>query len=380
MGERSVAAIFYMFCWTAHDKHWQQQLICRQPLSMSSAAAKGIEGVSMLRQSTTPPVWDVKHLRIATDAARIALWSWNVDTDEIALDERSHRLWGLPISDGFVTFEGLSSRIHPEDLDRVRAAFCSTREIFGDYELDFRILHDGEIRWVAARGRGDDEGIVGRIMFGVFIDVTERKIAEESRELLAGEMSHRVKNLFAIASALTHIAARSATTTDEMAQDITKRLNALGLAHELIRPSLSEQKKAISIGELLTALLAAYDDRGMVGGRIRLDLPAILVGEASITTLALVIHELATNSIKYGSLSSASGTVDISGSVDGSEIMIIWTEKGGPPVSVSRGVAGFGSKLVHTSIANQLGGFINFQWPSEGAIITLSVSKAKLEA
>ena len=97
--------------------------------------------------------------------------------------------------DGFVTFETLSARIHPEDLDRVRAAFASTREIFGDYELDFRILHNGDIRWIAARGRGDDEGIIGRIMFGVFIDVTERKIAEESRELLAGEMSHRVKNL-----------------------------------------------------------------------------------------------------------------------------------------------------------------------------------------
>jgi two-component sensor histidine kinase len=349
-------------------------------LPQAENAAERTKGVSMPRQSTTPPIWDVKHLRIATDAARIALWSWNVDTDEIALDERSHRLWGLPITDGFVTLEALSARIHPEDLDRVRAAFSSTREIFGDYELDFRILHNREIRWVAARGRGDDEGIVGRIMFGVFIDVTERKLAEESRELLAGEMSHRVKNLFAIASALAQIASRSAATTDEMARDITKRLSALGMAHELIRPSLRDQKKALCISELLAALLAAYDDRGVVGGRIRLDVPRIMVGEASITTLALVIHELATNSIKYGSLSSASGTVDIACSVDGGEVIIIWTEKGGPAVSVSRGLAGFGSKLVHTSIAGQLGGFISFEWPREGAIVTLRVSKAKLEA
>ena len=109
----------------------------------------------MSRQSTTPPVWDAKHLRIATDAARIALWSWNVDTDEIALDERSHLLWGLPLQDGFVTFETLSARIHPEDLDRVRAAFASTREMFGAYELEFRILNSGSIRWIAARGRGE---------------------------------------------------------------------------------------------------------------------------------------------------------------------------------------------------------------------------------
>src|SRR5436190_20971750 len=181
----------------------------------------------MARQSTSPPVWDARHLRIAADAAGVALWSWNVDTDEIALDERAHRLWGVPTSNGLVTFEALSARIHPEDLDRVRAAFTATREILGSYEVDFRILDNNEIRWVSARGRGDDEGIVGRIMFGVFLDVTERKMAEESRELLAKEMSHRVKNLFAIASALTRIASRSATTTEDMARDVTQRLKAL---------------------------------------------------------------------------------------------------------------------------------------------------------
>ena len=69
---------------------------------------------------------------------------------------------------------------------------------------------------------------LGRVMFGVFLDVTPRKQAEETREMLAAEMSHRVKNLFAIAAALTAIAARSAATTTEMARDLTQRLTALG--------------------------------------------------------------------------------------------------------------------------------------------------------
>jgi PAS domain-containing protein len=163
----------------------------------------------MHRDSTTPPVWDTNRLRIATDAAGVALWSWNVDTDEIALDERAHVMWGVPKDNALVDFETLSARIHPEDLDRVRAAFSATRQVLGGYELDFRILQHGEVRWISARGRGEDQGIVGRIMFGIFLDVSERKLAEEAREMLAGEMSHRVKNLFAIASALTEIAARS---------------------------------------------------------------------------------------------------------------------------------------------------------------------------
>jgi PAS domain-containing protein len=122
-------------------------------------------------------VWDVDKLRIATDAAGIALWSWNVDTDQLELDERGHVLWAVP-NNGTITFETLSSRIHPEDLDRVRAAFAATRDMLGAYETDFRILCDGKVRWISARGRGSDQGIVGRIMYGVFIDVTERKKAE----------------------------------------------------------------------------------------------------------------------------------------------------------------------------------------------------------
>jgi two-component sensor histidine kinase len=331
----------------------------------------------MSGQTTSPSVWDANRLRIATDAAGVALWSWNVDTDEIALDERAHDLWGV-VGEA-VTFEDLSARIHPEDLDRVRAAFAATREMLGAYEIDFRILHGGEVRWVSARGRGDDQGIVGRVMFGVFLDVTERKLAEEAREMLAGEMGHRVKNLFAIAAALTAISARSTTTTTEMSRDLTQRLTALSRAHDLVRPVLSEPKKAAPLADLLAVLLAPYDDKE-AGDRVRISVPELLVGEASATTLALIVHELATNSIKYGALSTATGTVDVSCTEHDSEVVIIWTERGGPAVVASKGPAGFGSQLVTRSISSQLGGTIAFDWPAEGVIATLRMSKARLGA
>jgi hypothetical protein len=130
-------------------------------------------------------------------------------------------------SDGPLTFADLSSRIAPPDRDRVRSAFAATRTAPGPYDFDFRVLRGDGIRWVSARGRGADEGIVGRIMFGVFLDSTARKEAEEAREMLAGEMSHRVKNLFAIAASLTSIAARSAATTTAMERDLRQRLAML---------------------------------------------------------------------------------------------------------------------------------------------------------
>jgi two-component sensor histidine kinase len=324
-------------------------------------------------------VWDVNKLRIATDAAGIALWSWNVDTDRLELDERGHALWGVP-NTGTITFETLSSRIHPEDLDRVRAAFAATRDMLGAYETDFRILHDDKVRWISARGRGDDQGIVGRIMYGVFIDVTERKKAEEAREMLAGEMNHRVKNIFAITSALTTISARSTTTKDEMVKDLRQRIFALSKAHDMVRPDLSQQKKAADLGDLLVKLLEPYAAAHSKTERVHISTPKLLVGEKSATALALVVHELATNSIKYGALSTANGALDVKCSANGGEVVIVWSESGGPPTSKPSGPSGFGTKLVVGSLSDQLGGTISASWPPTGAVITLKMSEARLGA
>ena len=207
-------------------------------------------------ETLKPLLWEPKNLVRAIEAAGVTLWSWNVNTDAFAMDDHSYELWGVPKGKD-VTFEDLSAHIHPADRDRVRAAFTATRSIIGAYEIDFRIMIGDELKWISARGQGDDEGMVQGIMFGIFIDVTGRKQAEEGRELLAGEMSHRVKNLLAIASGLTSITSRSTTTVEDMARELTLRLTALGRAHDLVRPvpGQTEAPSAL-LGDLLTVLLA----------------------------------------------------------------------------------------------------------------------------
>jgi two-component sensor histidine kinase len=321
--------------------------------------------------------WNVEHLRLAIEAAGVTLWSWNVDTDELTMDGRAFDLWGLRRSKT-VTFEDLSAHIHPADRDRVRAAFAATRAIVGPYEIDFRIMVGDDVRWISARGQGDDAGIVNRIMFGIFIDVTGRKQAEEGNELLAGEMSHRVKNLLAIASGLTAITSRSTSSTVDMARELTQRLTALGRAHDLVRPIPGHEGKAALLGDLLSVLLAPYDDMGAFSGRVRVSVPRMGVGEASATTLALVIHELATNSLKYGALSAETGTLDVSCAQPDSEVVIVWTERGGPPVTAPADAGGFGSKLVTRSMTNQLGGSIERQWLKEGVVVTIKIRKDRL--
>lgn len=102
------------------------------------------------------------------------------------------------------------------------------------------------------------------------------------------------------------------------------------------------------------------------------------VGETSSTALALVIHELATNSAKYGALSVASGTLDVSCNAHDDEVIVMWTERGGPPVVAPTALSGFGSKLMHRSMSTQLGGAATFDWSPEGVVVTLRMSKGRL--
>ncbi|HEX8379914.1 MAG TPA: HWE histidine kinase domain-containing protein [Allosphingosinicella sp.] len=334
----------------------------------------------MSAPSTSPQAhrWQPEDLRRAVQAAGIALWTWNVDSDSFTMDERGFELWGLSWSQR-VTFEELSSHIHPADRDRVRAAFAATRAVLGGYETDFRIMVGSEIRWIASRGRGEDVGMVGRTMFGIFLDVTGRKQAEEGHELLAGEMSHRVKNLLAIAAGLTHITSRSTSSTEEMALELTQRLTALGRAHDLVRPLPGGQGSAALLGDLLSILLAPYDDLGAFSGRIRVAVERMGVGEGAATSLALVIHELATNSLKYGALSAGAGTLDVTTTTGGDgRVELIWMERGGPDVEAPPEPNGFGSKLVHRSVSKQLGGAIEYDWAADGLIVTLRLDREKL--
>lgn len=333
----------------------------------------------MSAHTEAKPPWGPEHLRLAIDAARVALWSWNVDSNRFTMDERAYELWGLPLAKD-VEFETLSAHIHPADRDRVRAAFMATRSVAGPYEIDFRIVLGHEIRWISARGQGADAGIVDRTMYGIFLDVTGRKQAEEGHELLAGEMSHRVKNLLAVAAGLTRISSRSTASAAELADKLISRLTALGRAHDLVRPLPGHEGNAVLLGDLISVLLAPYDDTGAFAGRIRVAVPRMGVGERTAETLALVIHELATNSLKHGALSIEEGTLDVSSTADDLDLCLVWAEDGGPAISEPPDMRGFGSKLVVRSISEQLNGEMTYEWQPSGLVATLRLRKDRLAA
>ncbi len=214
-------------------------------------------------------------------------------------------------------------------------------------------------------------------------DITERKRAEEQQHLLIREMDHRVKNLFALASSVVSLSARSASTPAELASAVRDRLNALAQAHALTVPSISEAsgrtEQTTTLHRLIETILAPYhncsDNRQPRATIVGPDIP---IGGAAVTSFALLLHEFATNAAKYGALSIAEGVLDISCREEADRFILTWTERGGPPVDRQADGEGFGTLLGKATVRNQLGGEIVRDWKPEGLSIRLAVARDRL--
>lgn len=212
-------------------------------------------------------------------------------------------------------------------------------------------------------------------------EIEERRQAEEARLVVLRELNHRVKNLFAVATGMVTMTARTSGTTADMAETLTGRLRALAEAHDLIRPSVSsDDQKATrtSVAAMIERILAAHiTDRAE---QLRLDGPEVLVGPTGATSLALILHEVATNAAKYGSLSVSGGTVSISWRIEGPSMILTWTERGGPAIAGPPQRKGFGADLARMSAKGQLGGEVSHDWRPEGVHITLRAALDRLSA
>lgn len=194
----------------------------------------------------------------------------------------------------------------------------------------------------------------------------ELRSAVEQRETLALEMSHRVKNLFAVTSALVEMAARHSSTKEEMRQSLSARLRALADAHALIK--LVENDKisfdVVSLNDVIEATLKPYKPPVLNG-------PDIALGERAINSLALAFHELATNSAKYGAYSRGDGEVQVSWTKLDESLVLTWREIGAAHVVAPRDI-GYGTRLILGSIQG-LGGTIEKDWNPDGMVAHITL-------
>ena len=322
-----------------------------------------------------------KRLALAVEATELGLWEWIVETGKIYWSDRQREIFGIS-ADEPLTHELWVSSLHPDDRDWVIEKVGSLMDPDSDGKLqkEYRIVRpNGEIRWISSRGRMLYENVDGKLrpsrLLGTILDITERRTNEEARRLLAKELDHRVKNLFAMAGAMVTMTARTAATPADMAAALHGRLHALASAHELIRPALAEdnpRQHETSLAAIAETTLAPHRDLGQPD-KILIDCAPVSLGAKSATSLTLVLHELATNASKYGALSAADGRLVISSWHDGEAMFLSWHETGGPEIVSAPQARGFGSRLARKSVTEQLGGEIVYDWRREGLRVELRI-------
>jgi PAS domain S-box-containing protein len=214
-------------------------------------------------------------------------------------------------------------------------------------------------------------------------DISQRILAQEQQSLLMREMRHRVSNLFLVTNAIVSLSARSANSPAEMARSIQNRLSSLTRAHALARPGLVDSAGRFQLETSLRGLIASIfepyaDDQSEVPARFILAGPDLQISEQSVTNLALVLHELATNSAKYGAMSNAGGVVHISSSLDDENLSLIWKEEGGPEVPGDPEDEGFGGALTRQVILNQFNGKLERDWELSGLRLRIEIPLSRL--
>lgn len=314
-----------------------------------------------------------QRFRTLADTMPQMVWSTLPDGYHDYYNARWYEFTGMP--KGSTDGEEWNGMFHPDEQEEARKRWSHSLKTGEPYEIEYRLRHhSGQYRWTLGRALPirDADGVITR-WFGTCTDIHERKREMEEREMIAHELSHRIKNIFSVIAGLIGLSARERPELNEVAGQLRDRVTALGRAHDFVRPHSADSASSTgqnSLFGVLNQLFAPYQAEGEE--RIKITGEDQDVDDRSATPLALIFHELATNAAKYGALSALEGRVEVDARSSESDCILTWRETGGPALH-SAGAAGFGSRLVALSVERQLGGRIEREWNVEGLKVTLYI-------
>jgi two-component sensor histidine kinase/DNA-binding response OmpR family regulator len=303
---------------------------------------------------------------LALAAGHMGSWACDFTNGSWFWDEGQSRIFGVEHA-GFVpSMEKLERCIHPDDLASFRAAIAGLDRERNSFEQELRIIRpDAEFRWCRMVGAGSFNGQNELIrLSGVTTDITERKDADDKQLLLAREVDHRAKNALAVVQAIMRLARRE--NIEDFIVAVEGRINALAQTHELLSRA---RWRGADILRLVLDEMAPYQSGAQKVTAIG---PSVMVSPADAQTLAIALHELATNAAKYGALSRETGRVDISWSFFENKLGLNWKESGGPAARVPSS-RGFGTKIIQASFSDPRRGGVRFDWRPEGLFCAITM-------
>lgn len=334
---------------------------------------------AQLRAETARDRSEAKYT-VLTEAMPQMVWSTRSDGHHDYYNAQWYEFTGAPLgsTDG-AAWNGL---FHSDDRERAWARWRHSLATGEPYEIEYRLRHhSGEYRWALGRALPvrDERGRIIR-WIGTCTDIHVSKLAATQTEILGQELSHRIKNIFAIITGLIRLSMRRDPAAKTFALQLLGRIIALGRAHEFARPHSDEsrpQTVEMLLQGLLIELFRPYSDAGEEP-RIVVAGDNAEVDDKGATPLALLFHELATNATKYGALSNAEGRVQVNIVRRGEELTLVWRETGGPPVAGEPKRQGFGTQLTAMSVEQQLGGTLHREWLPQGLQVTVVLKRSRL--
>jgi PAS domain S-box-containing protein len=315
-----------------------------------------------------------ERLRLAFEAAQMGWWDYDIVADKVTWSPSLVRMMGRTPESFGGTLEGALAHVHPEDRERflalVREGIADERS--QSCELRF-VRPDGSIRWSHAAGQVIRDGDGRSLRFaGVDLDITARKQADERQLVLVNELDHRAKNLLAVVQSVLRLS--HAGTVPEFVEAVDGRIRALGRAHSL----LSESRwQGVDFGRIVSEEVAPFKASEI--SQVSVAGPELMLLPVAAQSLALAIHELATNAVKYGALSVPQGRVALTWELQPETMILRWTESGGPQAR-KPSHKGFGTKVIVASIEGHLDGRADFDWRPEGMRCTFDVPRHKVVA
>lgn len=303
------------------------------------------------------------------------LWIANAETGELEyLSPAFERQWGEPRE----TMMGDSGRwaelIHPED--RERAIQAMPRAFTGEtLAIEYRIVRpsDGRVCWMRDTGFPirDERGRVRRVA-GVAQDITEHKHAVEHQRLLLAELQHRVRNTLAVVRSIARRTGETSERVEDYAMHLDGRLNAFARTQAVVTRNPTA---GVDLEHMIAEELVSY--HAHEGEQLRIEGPPVRLKAKAAETFALAVHELATNAVKYGALSSDKGRIAVAWSLDARDeearLMFEWREGGVALDDVAPRRKGFGMELLERTLAYELGAATTVVFHPTGIVCTIEL-------
>ena len=312
---------------------------------------------------------------LALEAGGMGSFEIRFPEGRLIADRQFHALFDVPEGSMLGLCDVVDRIEEPERTDfesAMKDARAGTPES-EEFQTLSRIIAGGQTKWLACRGKVVDADNLGEPtkVSGVVFDVTEQRRQADQRDLVNRELNHRVKNLFAVVGAVVSATLRGAPNIEQANGRVAERIAALAASHSMGLDALSTGP--IQLQDIIAKVVAPHRPRG---ADLSVDCQSIMIVQHAITPVCMILHELATNALKYGAWAIPDGRVEVSARALGtSRIMLAWRETGSGPHPYGQGSGGFGLQLIEACTRQLAGKVISTSFDA-GCDIRIEVAVA----